>query len=263
MELNKEKGAGSWLTALPLQEHGFSLNKQEFRDAICLRYGWKIPNTPPFCGCGKKNSIDHTLICMKGGYVTMRHNNVRDLNSELQQEVCRDVVIEPQLLPLDNEVVQGAQGDQVALDISSRGLWSTFERTFFDVRVLHPNAPSYFSKDVEKLYKNHEHEKMRKYNSRVITVERGSFTPLIYTTFGGWGPQATRYHKRLAEKIANKRHEKYSDVLNHMRVKIRFSLLRSVLIAIRGERGKKHSSTKPLSSTSFNLVPDAQDYESF
>ena len=151
MELNKEKGAGSWLTALPLQEHGFSLNKQEFRDAICLRYGWKIPNTPPFCGWGKKNSIDHTLICMKGGYVTMRHNNVRDLNSELQREVCRDVVIEPQLLPLDNEVVQGAQGDQVALDISSRGLWSTFERTFFDVRVLHPNAPSYFSKDVEKL----------------------------------------------------------------------------------------------------------------
>ena len=263
MELNKEKGSGSWLTVLPLQDHGFCLNKQEFRDAICLRYGWKIPNTPPFCGCGKKNSINHTLICMKGGYVTMRHNNVRDLNCEFQREVCRDVVVEPQLLPLDNEEVQGAQGDQVALDISSRGLWSAFERSFFDVRVLHPNSSSYFSKDVSRLYKNHEQEKMRKYNSRVITVERGSFTPLIYTTFGGWGPQATRYHKRLAEKIAHRRNEKYSDVLSHMRVKVRFSLLRSVLIAIRGERGKKQFTTKPLSSTAFNLVPDALDYESF
>ncbi len=104
---------------------------------------------------------------------------------------------------------------------------------------------------------------MRKYNARVITVERGSFTPLIYTTFGGWGPQATRYHKRLAEKIAAKRNEKYSHVLSHMRAKIRFSLLRSVLVAVRGERGKKTSQPKPLSSTAFNLVPSASSYECF
>jgi len=53
--LNKEKGAGSWLTVLPLKSHDYCLNKQEFRDAICLRYGWKIPNTPRVCGCGKPN----------------------------------------------------------------------------------------------------------------------------------------------------------------------------------------------------------------
>ena len=263
MELNKERGSGSWLTVLPLEEHGFCLNKQEFRDSLRLRYGWSVPNMPHFCGCGQKNNIDHTLICKKGGYVAMRHNNLRDLNAELQREVCRDVVVEPQLLPLDSEEVQGVQGDRAAPDISSRGLWSNFERTFFDVRVLHPNAPSYQSTDIAKLYSNHEQEKMRKYNARVITVERGSFTPLIYTTFGGWGPQATRYHKRLAEKIANKRHEKYSHVLNHMRARIRFSLLRSVLVAVRGERGKKHQTPKPLSSTSFNLIPDALEYECF
>ena len=67
MILNKEKGSGSWLTVLPLEDHGFVLNKQEFRDALRLRYGWGIPNMPPFCGCGKKNTIDHTLICKKGG----------------------------------------------------------------------------------------------------------------------------------------------------------------------------------------------------
>ena len=62
IELNKEKGAGSWLTVLPLQQHGYCLNKQEFRDAICLRYGWNIPKIPPYCACGKKNDVDHTLI---------------------------------------------------------------------------------------------------------------------------------------------------------------------------------------------------------
>ena len=104
---------------------------------------------------------------------------------------------------------------------------------------------------------------MAKYNTRVMTVERGSFTPLIYTTFGGWGPQATRYHKRLAEMIASKRNEKYSHVLSHMRTKTRFSLLRSVLIAVCGERGRKPTPAKPLSTTSFNLIPGALEYEGF
>ena len=193
----------------------------------------------------------------------MRHNNLRDLNADLQREVCRDVVVEPQLLPINNEEVEGTQADRAAPDISSRGLWSTFERTFFDVRVLHPNAPSYRSTDINALYRQHEQEKCRKYNSRVIAVERGSFTPLIYSTFGGWGPQATRYHKRLAEKLATKQNESYNNVLSHMRTRVRFSLLRSVLVAVRGERGKRQPSAKSLSSTSFNLVPQARDYESF
>ena len=192
----------------------------------------------------------------------MRHNNLRDLNVTLQKEVCRDVVSEPRLLPLENEEVDGTQADRAAPDISSRGLWSTFQRTFFDVRVLHPNAPSYRSADLEKLYKSHEQEKMRKYNSRVITVEGGSFTPLIYTTFGGMGPQAIKYHKRLAEKLARKRNEEYKHTINHMRIRIRFSLLRSVLVALRGERGKKPPPSKVLSSTSFNLIPDFMEYES-
>ena len=46
LELAVEKGSGSWLGALPLQSLGYVLNKQEFRDSICLRYGWKIANTP-------------------------------------------------------------------------------------------------------------------------------------------------------------------------------------------------------------------------
>ena len=75
LELAGEKGAGSWLTALPLQSMGYTLDKQEFRDAICLRYGWRIPNTTSVCGCWTKNSVDHTLNCKRGSYVNMRHNN--------------------------------------------------------------------------------------------------------------------------------------------------------------------------------------------
>ena len=64
LELAQEKGSGAWITALPIQSLGYVLNRQEFRDSLCLRYGWKIPNTPQFFACGKKNSVDHAIICM-------------------------------------------------------------------------------------------------------------------------------------------------------------------------------------------------------
>ena len=67
IELLKEQGSGSWLTALPLARLSYSLNKIEFRDSICLRYGWEIPNTPRFCSCGNFNNLNHILNCKNGG----------------------------------------------------------------------------------------------------------------------------------------------------------------------------------------------------
>ena len=45
----KEKGSSSWLTVLPIEEHGFFLNRGEFRDALHLRCGWDIWNAPQSC----------------------------------------------------------------------------------------------------------------------------------------------------------------------------------------------------------------------
>ena len=106
-----------------------------------------------------------------------------------------------------------------------------------------------------------EKEQMRIYNSRILTVEKGTFTPLVYTTFGGCGPQATKYHKRLAQLISKKRNEEYYQVINHIRTRIRFSLLRSVLVAVRGERGKKQAAQRSVSAVAFNLIPNAMQYE--
>ena len=38
LDLAAEKGSSAWLTALPLQDLRFNLNKREFRDAVKLRY---------------------------------------------------------------------------------------------------------------------------------------------------------------------------------------------------------------------------------
>ena len=98
---------------------------------------------------------------------------------------------------------------------------------------------------------------------RILQVEKGSFTPLIYTTYGGWGPQATRYHKRLATLIAKKSKDDYSAVMSNMRVRVRFELLRSILIAVRGVREKATPAAKPLSVTDFSLIPESLEYESY
>ena len=111
----------------------------------------------------------------------MRHNHIRDLNAELQREVCRDVVIEPALIPLDNEQIIGTDADRAAPDVSSRGLWSTLERTFYDVCVTHPNSPTYENKSMKQIYNLYEARKMKKYNNRIIQVEKGTFTGLLYT----------------------------------------------------------------------------------
>ena len=66
VDLAKECGASSWLSVLPLSEQGFHLHKGEFRDTLCLRYGWSLSNTPQLCNCGKAFTIDHAIVCHSG-----------------------------------------------------------------------------------------------------------------------------------------------------------------------------------------------------
>ena len=95
LELASEKGVSCWLTSLPLKVFGFAMNKQEFHDAITLRYNFKISSVSGHCFCGQKNTINHSLTCQKGGYTHLRHNSLRDTFAELLSDVCKDVVVEP------------------------------------------------------------------------------------------------------------------------------------------------------------------------
>ena len=222
-----------------------------------MRYGWKIPNTPSFCQCGSKNDIDHQLSCKKGGYVVMRHNKIRDLEAELMKEVCHDVRTEPELMPIDGNhylsrtTTTTADGSRP--DVVGTGVWGAYEKTFLDIIITHPNCPSYVNKPVEKLYAMKEREKKCKYSERILQIEKASFTPIVGSTFGGWGDEVKRHHKRIASLLAEKQNESYADVMNHIRTRLRFCVLKSVLIAIRGVRGKDRESA-PISSLAFNLI---------
>ncbi|KAG0715944.1 hypothetical protein GWK47_010782 [Chionoecetes opilio] len=200
----QETGASNWLTCLPIRAKGFSLNKQEFVDAVALR-----------------------------------HDEVRDVTASMLREVCRDVSTEPTLLPLDGEHMQyrtANTANEARVDVSARGFWTRGRRAFMDIRIFDPMAACHRGISLEAAHKRNEQEKIRAYGERIQHVDQGSFTPLVFTTSGGMGPKAKCFYSRLTDVMAEKKHQPRSHVVAWMRCRLSFSLLRSALLCLRGTR---------------------------
>ena len=225
-ELAAEKGASNWLTALPIQEHGFTLHKAAFRDALALRYGWRPNNLPSECVCGKPLSVDHSLSCSRGGLPTLRHNELRDLTASLLSEVCTNVAIEPPLQEFSGEELLGATANRdsgARLDIVADGFWGTSrERSYFDVRVFNPYATSNRQSSLSSTYRSHEKEKKRLYLQRIRDVEHSSFSPLVFSSTGGMAKEASIFYKRMASLLSEKHGQTYSTTMAWLRCVLSF-----------------------------------------
>ena len=87
------------------------------------------------------------------------------------------------------------------------------------------------------MYTFHERLKKNEYNARVLNVEKGPFTPVVFSTSGGMGPEADKLLEQIATKLSFKRNERYCDTVSFIRRRYRFDLLRTCVIALRGYRG--------------------------
>ena len=148
----REKGASSWLTALPIVEHGLALHNGAFIDTICLRYGWTPPHLPSHCILVSSFNIDHAMNCKCGGFTSICHK---------------------------------------------------LDRAFFDVRVYNPFSTTYIRLTHKTSHRRNEQEKRKQCDSRICTVEHGTFTSLVFTTAGGMGPAATTFCKHLASNLSD------------------------------------------------------------
>ena len=190
---------------------------------------------PEICECGSKFTTEHALSCKKGGFVTLRHNQIRNITAKLLKEVCHDVRIEPHLQKLTGESLvekMANETDEARLDVSARGFWIAGQMAFFDVRVFNPNAKRYANQELSKAYDINEKEKKKQYNERILQVEHGSFTPLVMSATGGMGREGRRFYARLSEMLS----ENYSFTISWLRRKICFALMNSVCMCIRGSR---------------------------
>ena len=92
---------------------------------------------------------------------------VRDTVGGWLSEVCNDVCIEPSLQRLTGETLRGATantGDAARLDVAANDFWGCrYERTYIDVRVFNPHAPSNRQQSLSATYKKHERIKIRAY----------------------------------------------------------------------------------------------------
>ena len=82
------------------------------------------------------------MLCKTGGFVTLRHNEVRDIAATFLSDVCKDVELEPSLLTLNGEEytmrkTANTNGD-VRLNICASNSWVSGQKAFFNVRVFDP-----------------------------------------------------------------------------------------------------------------------------
>ena len=183
--------------------------------------------------------MKHALSCLNGGFPSIRHNEIRDLTATLLTEVCNEVYVEPELQPITGETLTGATfnvQDGACPDISAKGFWGgQFKKTYFDVRVFNPHAPSNRQcSSLSSCYRKYESLKKRAYQQRIREVEHASFTPLVLSATGVMAGEATVFYKRLVSCLATKWDQSYSSTLSWLRCCLTFSLLRSAIQCIRG-----------------------------
>lgn len=151
--------------------------------------------------------------------------------------------VEPRLIPLDNEhfdLRSTNTSQEARLDVKAGGFWSKGVTAFFDVRITHVNSNTNQNKSTTTIFKEHENEKKRKYEQRILNVEMGTFTPLVFGTNGGMGNDCQVFINTLANKLSEKSSESYSTTITWLRTRLSFELLRSAHLCIRGSRAPFH-----------------------
>ena len=168
----------------PLKDMDLDLNKRKFRDTIGQRCDWAINDNQSMCVCGARFSTDYAMICKRVRFIIQNHNELRDLEAELLNTVCYDVEVGPVLQPVTG-------GDLMhtwiyMLEVSGRGKGLHILILTSRIRVYHPNADSYKDLSPKQLYRQPRPREKRKYATRVVAAEQGTFTPLVLTPPVEW-----------------------------------------------------------------------------
>ena len=100
----RDNSASSWLNAVALEEQSRTLNWQQFRDSLRLHYNLQIADLTSHCACGERFIVSHALSCKKTGFIAQRHDGIQNLVTSLLSKICKEVAVEPHLLPINNEV---------------------------------------------------------------------------------------------------------------------------------------------------------------
>ena len=191
----------------------------------------------------------------------MRHNSVRDtIAFFLREAKFRDVKVKPGMISVNASHYKRSTitQDDARLDVSAVGVYSSFEHSFLNIRVTHPNCASNEFKDLKHIYKSKK--KSRKMHTKKgLYKQRKDHLCLSYLPhLEEW----VHFIKQLVKKkLAYYKNERTSIMKNHVRTRLRFAILKSTVIALRGARGKDRLHETGLDDVSLGLVPNYRTYE--
>ena len=152
-----ENKCSTWLSITPTQDNFFSMSPDEFRDALALRYLFTPKNLPSTCdGCGEDFNFCHALNCKKGGLVSARHNEMRDLNCDLCSLAgLKQVISEPVIQEGNDRDIKGLRADW-----SVRGFWDSQKIALFDTCIFNADANSFKTQSLQAVFE--EKKKIKK-----------------------------------------------------------------------------------------------------
>ena len=61
------------------------------------------------------------------------------------------------------------------------------------LRVFDPNACRYRNKSLQQCHFMNEQEKKRAYNEKILQIEHGTFTPLVFSINGSMGRECQKF----------------------------------------------------------------------
>ena len=126
--------------------------------------------------------------------------------------------------------------NEARVDIRTLGLRKQGQQAFFDLKVFDPNACRYPNKSLQQCHVMNEQENNRAYNERILQIDHGAFTPLVFSINGSMGTECQKFYSRLEQLISEKRDLPQSTSSNWIRTKLCFGLLKSSLLCLKGSR---------------------------
>ena len=126
--------------------------------------------------------------------------------------------------------------NQARADVSARALWINRQTAFCDGSVFNPLFRCHLYHSLPAVHKKIENEKKREHNQRILQVEHGLFTPLVFLCFGGMSRECSRFPLHTAERLANRRKESKSKISAWIKARLNFALIRTMLLYLHGTR---------------------------
>ena len=111
--------------------------------------------------------------------------------------VCKDTEIEPILTTLSGEELPGRtskNSNDVRVDIRTRGFWKRGQQAFFDLRDFDPNACRYRNRSLQQCHVMNEQEKKTTYNEKILQIDHGAFTPLVFSISSSKGRECQKFY---------------------------------------------------------------------